>query len=346
MTQDELGKAMNVSYQAVSKWERDESQPDFDTMSKIANLFGVPLNYFADEESAASAAPANAEAARPQNYVQTPAKTMLGTCTECGKIIYEGDECETQPKLLCANCVKARQQKLIKSEQSRKYSKMHDLENIIGTGVDVKYFISVLAALALYIVFTVMCFTNKSFDDAGFYAFLMLILPLAAFGCVQAIAGTIDDLRDKDDEASYKLSVSLVTGAIFAAVNLVLYLVIYLAVDDNFYYLLMMVAGTLFSFTFVTQYLWGGSVAEIFTCGGFTFKLPGFIFSLSLDSILLMIFLKIVLGILAAIIFVITTVFFAVVAIFGSVILFVPSLIAKSAKVGRAKAEYKQLKAQ
>ena len=25
MTQDDLGKAMNVSYQAVSKWERDES---------------------------------------------------------------------------------------------------------------------------------------------------------------------------------------------------------------------------------------------------------------------------------------------------------------------------------
>ncbi len=48
MTQDELGKAMNVSYQAVSKWERDESQPDFETMTKIANLFGVPLGYFAD----------------------------------------------------------------------------------------------------------------------------------------------------------------------------------------------------------------------------------------------------------------------------------------------------------
>ena len=49
MTQDDLGKAMNVSYQAVSKWERDESQPDFETMTKIAKLFNVPLGYFAED---------------------------------------------------------------------------------------------------------------------------------------------------------------------------------------------------------------------------------------------------------------------------------------------------------
>ena len=42
MTQAELGAELNVTYQAVSKWERDESDPDFATMSKIAKLSTSP----------------------------------------------------------------------------------------------------------------------------------------------------------------------------------------------------------------------------------------------------------------------------------------------------------------
>ena len=48
MTQAELGDALSVTYQAVSKWERGESQPDFDTISKISKMFQVPISYFED----------------------------------------------------------------------------------------------------------------------------------------------------------------------------------------------------------------------------------------------------------------------------------------------------------
>ena len=61
MTQATLGAKLNVTYQAVSKWERDESDPDFATMSKIAKLFDVPLTYF-DEESGEEIAAAQPEA--------------------------------------------------------------------------------------------------------------------------------------------------------------------------------------------------------------------------------------------------------------------------------------------
>ena len=40
-TQEELADELNVSFQAVSKWERGESQPDFDTLLKLSRLFGV-----------------------------------------------------------------------------------------------------------------------------------------------------------------------------------------------------------------------------------------------------------------------------------------------------------------
>ena len=47
-TQADLGAYLNISYQAVSKWERGESCPDFTTMSKLAQYFGVPISYFED----------------------------------------------------------------------------------------------------------------------------------------------------------------------------------------------------------------------------------------------------------------------------------------------------------
>ena len=93
-----------------------------------------------------------------------------------------------------------------------------------------------------------------------------------------------------------------------------------------------MCIGAVVSFTFVSQFLWGNVVKDIFTCGGFTFKLPGFIFSLTPDSIIWMIVTKLFLGLLSIIVFIVTTVFFAVVAMFGSVITFIPSVIIKTVK--------------
>ena len=59
MTQTELGEKLNITYQAVSKWERDESDPDFSTMSKIARIFNVPLSFFEDEADSEEAAGTN-----------------------------------------------------------------------------------------------------------------------------------------------------------------------------------------------------------------------------------------------------------------------------------------------
>lgn len=52
-TQEELAEKLNVSRQAVAKWESGESMPDLATCSEIARLFGVSLddlvNYREDE---------------------------------------------------------------------------------------------------------------------------------------------------------------------------------------------------------------------------------------------------------------------------------------------------------
>lgn len=43
MTQNELAEKMNVTDKAVSKWERDLSCPDVNTISKLADILGVSV---------------------------------------------------------------------------------------------------------------------------------------------------------------------------------------------------------------------------------------------------------------------------------------------------------------
>ena len=43
-TQNELGKLVNVSHQAVGSWERGTRQPSYEIASKLADLFGVTVD--------------------------------------------------------------------------------------------------------------------------------------------------------------------------------------------------------------------------------------------------------------------------------------------------------------
>lgn len=45
ITQEELGNLINVSKQAISQYERDENQPSFENLVKIADKFDVSLDY-------------------------------------------------------------------------------------------------------------------------------------------------------------------------------------------------------------------------------------------------------------------------------------------------------------
>jgi len=44
-TQDELGKALSITQKTISNYEKDERFPDPNTLIKIANFFGVSVDY-------------------------------------------------------------------------------------------------------------------------------------------------------------------------------------------------------------------------------------------------------------------------------------------------------------
>lgn len=102
MTQAELGAELNVTYQAVSKWERGESHPDFDTMSRIGKLFDVPISYF--EEDGEEQEEEESDESESEEEYEEESADFLGVCTVCGKALYEGDEAVRDPALVCACC--------------------------------------------------------------------------------------------------------------------------------------------------------------------------------------------------------------------------------------------------
>ena len=50
LSQEEFGNEINVSRQAVSKWELDVTKPDIDKIQEIAKRFNVDYNYLLNDE--------------------------------------------------------------------------------------------------------------------------------------------------------------------------------------------------------------------------------------------------------------------------------------------------------
>ncbi|MDE7182668.1 MAG: helix-turn-helix domain-containing protein [Clostridia bacterium] len=257
MTQAELGNELNVTFQAVSKWERGESLPDFATMSKIAKLFGVPLEYFGDgdyqpaEEAAATATAAVA-----------PQPKMLGVCTVCGKVVNEGEEAQTSPALICKACTER------KAEESRRAVKEEKNRQERAKQYDIAH--------------------NKKWRNVG--------LIVAACVCLGLL-----------------ITISVVWGTgmqEFSWVGLGAFAVF-----------------LLFTFTFMSQMFWNGTVLEVALFGVHVIGTPGVIFSLDLEGIIFLIAVKILFMILKIVCLFLFTLLTFVAAFLISPFSFLPQLI-------------------
>lgn len=207
MTQAELGTELNVTFQAVSKWERGESYPDFDTMSRLAKLFGVPLSYFENDEDGETAATVTAA----QESVSAP-KVMLGVCKDCGRTVYEGEEATTEPALVCKKCVERKkveakcaaeeEDKRRKAAEQAKLDETHKIRNrgliwyaviigfllicgIIGIATKPQDWVYTLIGMAVIIVFgypfVAQLFWDGVIADIAFFGGKVIGMPGVIF---------------------------------------------------------------------------------------------------------------------------------------------------------------------
>ena len=180
MTQAELGAKLNVTYQAVSKWENDQSQPDFATMAQIAELFHVPLTIFlSGEENEAAVATAAAESAEP----------VLGYCTVCGNAVRQDNVAQQRPVLICKDCVEAdarrkeeearaaeevaarvkAEEEKSREEQKRAFRKIRNI-GLISAGV-------ITALLFIFLLIGML----QSEEDVGTKVGIMIVFTICPF---------------------------------------------------------------------------------------------------------------------------------------------------------------------
>lgn len=50
LTQEYLAKELNISRQAVSKWEKGTSEPSMENLVKLSEIFGVDIKYFKNND--------------------------------------------------------------------------------------------------------------------------------------------------------------------------------------------------------------------------------------------------------------------------------------------------------
>ena len=103
LTQTELGERLHVTFQAVSKWERGSSTPDFETICLLAKFFDVPLSYF-DPSSDANGGERKEKEEDGAQRTEARAE-LLGVCTRCGIVLREG-EAKTASPLVCNACLR------------------------------------------------------------------------------------------------------------------------------------------------------------------------------------------------------------------------------------------------
>lgn len=91
LTQLDLAEKLNVSPQAVSKWENGQSEPDFATLNKICKIFNVSISNFSEENNAMN----NNEDRKTEDEKQiekiVETKIINGYCEKCNKPVGPGE---------------------------------------------------------------------------------------------------------------------------------------------------------------------------------------------------------------------------------------------------------------
>ena len=287
LTQADIGALLNISYQAVSKWERDESCPDFETLSRLAQFFNVPISYFekGGEEVATAAI----------------------------KTVEQEEKRETQPtaerSVVNENM---RFDVVLKNAGVNKVAVIKAVRDVTGLGFfEAKEVVDTNSVVKKNLL--------KTEADE-------IVAELQASGATATIVAYSQE-REKQRQAeriekcSKARNRGLIWGGIAASVAIVL------GIFGGWKGALGMLAFDVFLFPFISQLFWDGAVLEVVECGGKVIGTPGIIFTFDLDGFIFLIAMKILFAVLRFLIYIITLLFFVAVAMLIAPFTFAPALL-------------------
>lgn len=279
VTQADLGEYLNISYQAVSKWERDEACPDFETISRIAKYFNVPISYFEKDGISVETAVATEP---------TTEKEMLGVCKVCGKVVYKGEEHETDPTLICKPCYERKQRiaELKAADEKRLAAeKAAELKRIAKAREEEEQRKEERKRQELVRQENARRYAIAERRNRGFLW----------GGIIGGGIGVLSLLGSIKSDG--------IMGVLYSLIG----------------------AGWLF--VFITQIFWDGAVASCFFAGGKVIGTPGVIFTFDLDGFIFLIAMKVLFAVLKFIVYLLTMLVCALGGFIIAPITFVPALL-------------------
>lgn len=269
LTQKDLADKLNVTFQAVSRWENDDVEPSFDTVKEMAKLFNCSIDELFGVESAPVKEEPEPEPVRVvEKVIVQETKPVLAVCEHCNKPLYDANEIrrvekkvyvsrhmETQKYVLCKECDEKRiaEEKRLADEKRRQ-----ELNNLKKRRIHSFIWPSIVALI--FIVIAITKFTGKDSENGG----------------------------------------------------------------------ILLGIGIL-SFTFISCWvLFNNCVPELWmSISRWSVKFPGVIFTLDLDGILALIFIKILFGILSFLISAVAIIFATILSLVVSVFVY-PFALAKN----------------
>lgn len=202
MTQAQLGDALNVSAQAVSKWEHNLAEPDLSTIKKISYIFKISIDDFLDIDHKDGNNGENVAEDRPdesgttevseqivtavENAVKQNQIAPIGYCVSCGSIVTKENAGIIAPKVLCKKCYEeklANNKVLAEKRQKNIDAKVKDVRKKKRKSIVWGSIVSVIL-----LVFNIMAMVSGELNEyLGFCIPFTIFMVYAAFAFVSEV---------------------------------------------------------------------------------------------------------------------------------------------------------------
>ena len=127
LTQQQLGDRLNLSPQAISKWEKDLTEPDLATLRTLAELYKVSIDELLNLNSGfPDPASLTEDTEEDTEEKESESTHIIGFCKHCGVTVNQENVAETEPVVICKKCKAAEEEAKKKATADAKRREKED----------------------------------------------------------------------------------------------------------------------------------------------------------------------------------------------------------------------------